>query len=152
MNITYNQKDLDNLAAEAVGLGRQAAIRAETLRLGKNSKEVAFVLRCLACLPGDDVATVVVEHHTDIEPTPAQYLDVGKVGLPKLIDRSRFVFELIRCLDYDERRAGDQIMRLQYAIHSGFRHKVALLIRERDGQLPRRQFRFWTCRGLMPLL
>jgi len=50
MNVTYNQKELDDLAAEAVGLGRQVAIRAETLRLGKNSKEVAFVSRCLAHL------------------------------------------------------------------------------------------------------
>ncbi len=50
MNVIYNQMNLDELAAEAVGLGRQAAIRAETLRLGVNSKEVAFVSRCLVLL------------------------------------------------------------------------------------------------------
>tara|TARA_R110002110_G_scaffold95784_2_gene247424 strand:+ start:1159 stop:1599 length:441 start_codon:yes stop_codon:yes gene_type:complete len=50
MNVIYNEKDLDDLAAKAVGLGRQAAIRAERIHPGENSKEVAFVLRCLARL------------------------------------------------------------------------------------------------------
>ena len=68
-------------------------------------------------LPRDDVAAVIVQDRAEIEPTPAQYLDVGEVGLPKLIDRSRFVFELTGCFDDDEGRAGDQIMRLQHAIH-----------------------------------
>ena len=88
-------------------------------------------------LPRDDVAAVIVENRAEIEPTPAQYLDVGEVGLPKLIDRRGLVFELTGGLDHDEGWAGDQIMRLQHAIHSGFRHKVPFLIRERHCQLSR---------------
>jgi hypothetical protein len=65
MNVTYNQKELDDLAAEAVGLGRQVAIRAETLRLGKNSKEVAFVSRCLAHLSERNVSTTLRQWHLD---------------------------------------------------------------------------------------
>jgi len=71
-------------------------------------------------LPGDNVAAVIVEDRAKIEPTPPKDLDVGKVSLPKLVDPSCFVFELIGCLDDDEGRTGDQIMRLQYAIHCRF--------------------------------
>ena len=71
-------------------------------------------------LPGDDVAAVVVEDRAEIEPAPAQYFDVSEVRLPKLVDPSCLVFELIGSLDDDERRAGDQIMGLQHAIHSRF--------------------------------
>ena len=66
-----------------------------------------------AQLPSDDVAAVIVQNRAEIEPAPAQYLDVGEVGLPKLIDRSRFVFELVGCFDDDEGRTGDQIMCFQ---------------------------------------
>ena len=94
-------------------------------------------------LPRDDVAAVIVEYRAEIEPAPANHLDVGEVCLPKLVDLSRLVFELTGCLDDDEGRAGDQIMGLQRAIHCGFRHKVAFLIRERHGQLARRQLRLF---------
>ena len=60
-----------------------------------------------AQLPRDDITAVIVQNRAEIEPAPSQYLDVGEVGLPKLIDRSRFVFELIGCFDDDECRAGD---------------------------------------------
>ena len=92
-----------------------------------------------AKLPGHDVAAVIVQNRTEIEPAPAQDFDVGEVGLPELVDRSCFVFELIGCLDDDEGWAGNQVMRLKCAIHCGFRDKVAFLIRERHRQLTRRQ-------------
>ena len=49
--------------------------------------------------PRDDVAAVVVEDRAEIEPPPADDLQIGEVGLPKLIDRGGFVFELVRSLD-----------------------------------------------------
>ena len=76
-------------------------------------------------LPGDDVAAVIVEDRAEIEPTPAQNLDIGEVGLPKLVDGRRLVLELIGSLEDDEGGTGDQIMRLQRAIHCGFRDKIA---------------------------
>lgn len=41
---------MDELAAEAIGLGRQVANRAIELHLGDNAMDVAFVTRCLAHL------------------------------------------------------------------------------------------------------
>ena len=44
-----------------------------------------------------------------VEPSPADDLQVGKVGLPQLIDRGGLVFELTSSLHHDERRTGDQV-------------------------------------------
>jgi hypothetical protein len=44
-------------------------------------------------------------------------------------------------LHQDEGGTGDQVVRLQEPVDRGFRDKVALLVDERDGQLPRRQLR-----------
>ena len=83
-----------------------------------------------AKLPGHDVAAVIVEDRAEIEPAPVEDFDVGKVCLPELVDPSCLIFKLVRRLKHDEGRAGDQIMRLECAIHSGFRDKIAFLIRE----------------------
>ncbi len=50
MNVLCNKPNMDDLATEAVGLGRQVADRAKALRLGDNAKDVAFVSRCFAGL------------------------------------------------------------------------------------------------------
>lgn len=50
MNVLYNKPNMDDLATEAVGLGRQVADRAKALHLGDNAKDVAFVSRCFAGL------------------------------------------------------------------------------------------------------
>ena len=50
MHVLYNKQNMDDLAAEAVGLGRQVAERAKALHLGDTAKDVAFVSRCLARL------------------------------------------------------------------------------------------------------
>ena len=50
MHVVYNKQNMDDLAAEAVGLGRQVADWAKTLHLGDNARDVAFVSRCLARL------------------------------------------------------------------------------------------------------
>ena len=63
-------------------------------------------------LPRNDVTAVVVENRAEIEPAPAENLDVRKICLPKLVDPSRLVLELIGCLDDDEGRTCDQIMGL----------------------------------------
>ena len=49
--------------------------------------------------PRDDVAAVIVEDRAEIEPTPPKDLDVGEVGLPKLVDCRRLVLERKRSLD-----------------------------------------------------
>ena len=36
-------------------------------------------------LPGDDVAREVIENGGQIEPSPADHLEVGAVGLPELV-------------------------------------------------------------------
>tara|TARA_R110002110_G_scaffold296310_1_gene510537 strand:- start:1134 stop:1574 length:441 start_codon:yes stop_codon:yes gene_type:complete len=50
MRVLNNNQNMDDLAAEAVGLGRQVADRAKALHLGDNAKDVAFVSRCFANL------------------------------------------------------------------------------------------------------
>jgi hypothetical protein len=50
MHVLYNKQNMDDLAAEAVGLGRQVAERAKALHLGDTAKDVAFVSRCFARL------------------------------------------------------------------------------------------------------
>ena len=49
--------------------------------------------------PGDDVGAVVVEECRQIEPTPAEDLEIGEVGLLKLVRPNSFVMELIRRFD-----------------------------------------------------
>jgi 4-alpha-glucanotransferase len=56
-------------------------------------------IRCrhgFAQFPGQDVAREVVEHGGQIEAAPANDLEVGKVGLPKLVGRGRRIGEAIR--------------------------------------------------------
>ncbi len=56
---------------------------------------------------GGDVAAVIVQHRAEIEPAPADDFEIGKVGLPQLIDVRGFVFELIGCFDDNKGGAGD---------------------------------------------
>jgi hypothetical protein len=64
-------------------------------------------------LPGHDVAREVVQHGREIVPSPAGDLEVSEVCLPKLVDGCGLVLELVRRLDHNVGRAGDEIMRLQ---------------------------------------
>ena len=94
-----------------------------TARRLQDEVECIRYILCLhvgAKLPGDDVATVVIEDRAEIQPAPAEHFDVGEVGLPKLVDGRRLVLELISCFQNDEGWAGDQVMRLQHAIHRRF--------------------------------
>lgn len=50
MHLPSNKQNIDDLAAQAVGLGRQVADRARSLHLGDTAKDVAFVSRCLGHL------------------------------------------------------------------------------------------------------
>ena len=76
---------------------------------GQRIGDVACLHR-RAQLPGDDITREVIEHGGQVKPAPADNLQVGEVGLPELVRRRGFVFELIGRLDDDEGRAGDQIM------------------------------------------
>ena len=67
-------------------------------------------------LPGDDVAREVVEDGREIEPAPADHLEISEVGLPELVRRRGLIPELVRRLDHDEGRAGDQVVRLEQAV------------------------------------
>ena len=66
-----------------------------------------------AKLPRDDIAAVIIEDCAEIEPAPADDLQIGEVGLPKLVDGRRLVFELAGRVNHDEGGTGDQIVRLQ---------------------------------------
>src|SRR3954451_10788211 len=46
-------------------------------------------------LPGDNVAREVVQYRAEINPAPAGHLEIGEVGLPKLVRRCRLILELI---------------------------------------------------------
>ena len=89
-----------------------------------------------AQLPRDNVATVIIKDRAEIEPTPANDLEIGKVRLPKLIDGRGFVFELVCSFDHDEGWAGDQVMCLEDTVDGSLRYKVTFLICEGRGQLP----------------
>src|SRR5262245_10196595 len=94
-----------------------------------------------AQLPGDDVAGEVVEDRRQVEPSPADDLEISEVRLPELVWCRRLVAELIRSLHHDEGRTGDQIMGLEQPINRGLRDKIAFGIGEAHGQFPRRQRR-----------
>ena len=94
-----------------------------------------------AQLPGDDVAGIVVQNRRQIQPAPADDLEVGKVGLPELVRSCGLVLERIGGLDDDEGGAGDQIMGLQKPIHRGLRDEVALRVGELHRQFPGAEFR-----------
>ena len=83
-----------------------------------------------AQFPGDDVAGEVVEHGRQVNPAPADDLEVGEVGLPHLVPARGFGMEGIGCLDHHESRAGDQVVGLEQAVNTGLRHEVALLVGE----------------------
>ena len=48
-----------------------------------------------AQLPRDDVAREVVEDGRQIEPAPADDLEIGEVGLPELVGGGGLVLELV---------------------------------------------------------
>ena len=73
-----------------------------------------------AKFPGDDVPAIVIQDRTEIEPAPADYFEIGEVGLPKLVGCRRFIPELVCSFHDDEVRAGDQIMRAQKPVNTGF--------------------------------
>ncbi len=89
-----------------------------TRRCQSQVQRVRHVLSPHVCaeFPRDDVAAVIVQDRTKIEPAPADDLQVGEVGLLQLVDSRRLVFELTGRFDHDEGWAGDQVVRLQHAI------------------------------------
>ena len=87
-----------------------------------------------AQLPCDDVAGEVVEHGRQVDPAPADDLEVGEVCLLHLVWPRCLVPELAGGLDDDEGRAGDEVMGLEQAIDGGFGHEAALLIGEAHRQ------------------
>ena len=74
-----------------------------------------------------------------VEPAPADDLELGEVGLPELVGRRRLVRELLRGLHHDEGWAGDQIMSLEQPIDRCLRDKIALGVGKPHRQFPRRQ-------------
>src|SRR5680860_178033 len=66
--------------------------------------------------PGNDVARVIIKDGREIEPSPTNDLEIGKIGLPHLVYGSGFVLELAGGLDDNEGWTGNQIMSLQQAI------------------------------------
>src|SRR4029077_19829773 len=75
-------------------------------------RDVPDFHRCTE-LPGDDVARKVVQYRAEVKPAPADDLEIGEVGLPKLVWRRRLVLELIGGLDDNVSRTSDQVVVLQ---------------------------------------
>jgi len=82
---------------------------------------------------------VVVEDRAEIEPAPADHLEIGEVGLPELVRAACFVPELVGGPDHHMGWCRDQILGAEDAIHGGFRHEVPLLVSIFDRQFPGRQ-------------
>ncbi len=77
-------------------------------------------------------------HSSHMHPGPSgTRRTVGEVSLPHLVDSCCLFPKLIRSLDDHKGRAGDEVMRLEQAIHRGFGHEVLLRIGEPHSQLPR---------------
>src|ERR1700730_2437082 len=55
-------------------------------RQGQRFRDVPDLHRCTE-LPGDDVAREVVQYRAEVKPAPADDLEIGEVGLPKLVRR-----------------------------------------------------------------
>jgi hypothetical protein len=92
-----------------------------------------------AQLPGDDVAGEVVEDRRQVEPSPADDLEISEVRLPELVWCRRLILELVRGFHHDEGWAGDQIVDLEQPIDRSLRDKIAFGVGEPHGQFPRRQ-------------
>src|SRR5947209_15433535 len=92
-----------------------------------------------AQLPGDDVAGKVVEDRREVEPSPANDLEISEVRLPELVWCRRLILELVRGFHHDEGWAGDQIAGLEEPIDRRLREKIAFGIGKAHGQFPRGQ-------------
>jgi hypothetical protein len=82
----------------------------EALRIASN------IARATNLNARDSSKTPSVEHARQIEPAPADDLEIGEVGLLQLIGCRGLVGELVRCLHDDEGGTADQIERLQQAV------------------------------------
>ena len=71
-------------------LGTARSLQSQVQRIG----DITSLHRC-AELPGDDVAAVFIEDGRQIEPAPADDLQVSEVGLPELVRPSGFIPELV---------------------------------------------------------
>ena len=60
--------------------------------------------------PRNDVAGEVIQNVEQIEPTPADDLEVGEVGLPHLVGAGGLGLEIVRSFHHDIGRTTDQIM------------------------------------------
>src|ERR1700737_308898 len=79
-------------------------------------------------LPGDEVTREVVQYRGEVKPGPADDLEIGEVGLPKLVRRRRLVLELIGGLHDDVGGTGDQVVVFQQAIDRSLRDKIAFRV------------------------
>jgi len=61
------------------------------------------------------VAGEVVEDRREVEPSPANDLEISEVRLPELVWCRRLILELVRGFHHDEGWAGDQIAGLEEA-------------------------------------
>ena len=82
---------------------------------------------------------VIVEDRGQIEPAPADHLEVGEIGLPQLVGSRCLVPEIIRSPDYHVGGSGDQVFGFENAVGREFRHKKPFLIGVFDRQIARCQ-------------
>ncbi len=84
--------------------------------------------------PGDDEASVIVQHRGEVVPAPAHDLEVGKVGLPQLVHPFGLMPKLISRAEHDIGRTGDQVIIPQYAINTGLADEGAMAVGDFPGQ------------------
>ncbi len=77
-----------------------------------------------AKLPSDDIAGVIIQDSRQVEPAPADHLQIHEVSLPELMYRSRFFPELIGSLHHNEGGARDQVMCFQQPVNTRLRDEV----------------------------
>lgn len=81
------------------------------------------LVRC-AEFPCNDVPAVIIEKCPQVEPTPADDLEIGEVGLPELVRPSGLVVKQIFGGQSQIGRAGDQIVGLEDAIDRSLLRKI----------------------------
>jgi len=111
--------------AAARGLERHCQRLGDIVRLHRGAQ-----LQC------NDISRVIVEDGGEVEPSPADDLQVGEVSLPELVWRCRFIGKLISCLEDDVGRAGDEVLGLEQPVGRRFRDEVASRVGEGHRQFP----------------
>src|SRR4030067_1648785 len=91
--------------------------------------------------PGQDITREVIQHRREEIPAPLNNFEIGKIGLPQLVDPGRGIDKFISGTDHREGWTGDQIVNLQDPIDARLRDVVPEIVGDMAGQFSGRQLR-----------